>query len=73
MDNRMEGNIDEVRLRRTDSNAIDPKATTKPKMAVTWGKKAPVPRPNINGMIRTGTRMIAIHIFFKLERTIGST
>ena len=41
MDNRMEGNIDEVRLRRTDSSAINPNAAIRPKIAVTWGKYAP--------------------------------
>ena len=56
-----------------DRNAINPKAIIRPKIAVTWGKIAPEPRPNRNGMNRTETMRIAIHIFFMLERTIGST
>ena len=73
MDNRVAGNIDEIRLKRIDSNAINPKATIRPRIAVIWGKKAPEPRPNIKGMSRIGTRKMAIHIFFILARTMGST
>ena len=73
MDNRMEGNIAEVWLKRTDRDAINPKATIKPKIAVSWGRKAPEPRRNTIGIKKTGTRKIMRHIFFMLERTIGST